>query len=151
MGSSLPWKMQERNCIWDVLFVKRLLLSHRTVEPTFRIPTLEGEPGTSPSKSLSVFYEIGSSCLLLGPANVHSSRVQFSSSWAPSSKVLPPISEFRAPSCSQSTLREKVSLGGGQSHGPEAALPHHWSSLARALGRAQHTDGTPALGGLVEP
>lgn len=134
-----------------MLFVKRLLLSHRTVKPTFRIPTLEGEPETSPSKSLCVFYETGSSCLLLGPVNVHSSRVHFSSSWAPSSKVLPPISEVRAPSCSQSTFGEKVSLDRGQSHGPEAALPHHWASLARSLGRAQHTEGRPALGGLVEP
>ena len=57
--------------------VKRLLVSHKTAEPSFRIPVLTGEPEISPSKSCSIFYETGSAYLLLGPVNVPSSRMYF--------------------------------------------------------------------------
>ena len=52
-------------------------MSHKSTEPSFRIPVLEGEPEISPSKSCSIFYETGSAYLLLGPVNVPSSRRYF--------------------------------------------------------------------------
>ena len=63
------------------------------------------------------------------------------------SQVIPLISEVQIPSCSQSTLREKVSLG-MQSWPRGCPPPLGWPF--RALGRTQHTDGSLALGRLVE-
>ena len=195
-GSSLPWKTQERNCIWEVLSLKRLLVSHKTAEPTFRIPVLEGEPEISPSKSCSILYETGSAHLLLGPVMfpppgctlfiwLHwvlavacgilvarpgtepespSLQGEFLStgshravplqgalwlcigSWL-GSQVIPLISEVQTPSCSQSTLREKVSLGmqswprgcppplGWPFQGAGQDTAHGWEPCSRQAGR----------------
>jgi len=176
----------------------RLLVSHKTAEPSFRIPVLKGETEISPSKSCSIFYETGSAYLLLGPVNVPSSRMYFIwlhwvlavvcgilvprpgtepespslqgeflctgshravplqgalwlfiGSWL-GSQVIPPISEVQTPSCSQSTIREKVSLGmqswprgcpppalGWPFQGTGQDAAQGWEPCSRRVGRIQ--------------